>query len=279
VPQTRADAAVLGGRFLLEQRAGRVGRAELWRAADVVLRRPVAVYLLPEWAPVPGLAAAVQAAAQVNDSRLTTVFDACYDPERPYLVSEWASDPALDHLLLTAGLPDPELAARIVAEAAEALSSAHAYGRPHLRLDLGSLHWGRSDLKITGLGIHAALTGTTALDRPGPTAAALHWPGPAAAALDRPGPTAAALHWPGRTATAPAPVAAAADTAALARILYALLTGHRPDTTASAWHEPRQLRRAVPPMLNAITCHALPAWGTPSISHPAQLAAALCAYL
>ena len=262
-PQTRADAAavgpgqsnavVLGGRFLLEQRMGRVGRAELWRAADVVLRRPVAVYLLPEWAPVPGLAAAVQAAAQVNDSRLTTVFDACYDPERPYLVSEWAGDPALDHLLLSAGLPDPELAARIVAEAAEALASAHAYGRPHLRLDLGSLHWGRSDLKITGLGIHAALTGTTVLDWPGPTVAA---------------PTAAATA-----------VSAAADTAALARILYALLTGHQPDATASAWHEPRQLRRAVPPMLNAITCHALPAWGTPSISHPTQLAAALCAYL
>lgn len=240
-PQTRADAVVLGGRFLLEQRIGRVGLAELWRAADVVLCRPVAVYLLPEWAPVPGLAAAVQAAAQVNDSRLTTVFDACYDPERPYLVSEWAGDPALDQLLLTAGLPDPELAARIVVEAAEALASAHAYGRPHLRLDLGSLHWGRSDLKITGLGIDATLTGTTS-----PTAAA---------------------------------AAAAADTAALARILYTLLTGHQPDTTSSAWHEPRQLRRAVPPMLNAITCHALPAWGTPSISHPTQLVAALCAYL
>jgi hypothetical protein len=199
----------------------------------VVLRRAVAVYLLPEWAPVPGLAGAVQAAARVNDPRLAPVFDACYDPERPYLVSEWAGDPALDQLLVTAGLPDPELAARIVAEAAEALASAHAHGRPHLRLDLDTLHWGSSGLKITGLGIDAALTGTTS------------------------------------------PTPAEADTAALARILYALLTGYRPDATASAWREPRQLRRAVPPMLNAITCHALPAWGPPSIAHPAQLAAAL----
>jgi hypothetical protein len=169
----------------------------------------------------------------VNDPRLAPVFDACYDPERPYLVSEWAGDPALDQLLVTAGLPDPELAARIVAEAAEALASAHAHGRPHLRLDLDTLHWGSSGLKITGLGIDAALTGTTS----------------------------------------PAP--AAADTAALARILYALLTGYRPDPTARAWREPRELRRAIPPMLNAITCHALPAWGAPSISHPAQLASTL----
>jgi hypothetical protein len=255
---TRADAVVLDGRFLLEQRTGRAGVAELWCAQDVVLRRRVAVHLLPERAPVPGLAAAVQAAARVNDPRLAAVFDARYDLERPYLVSEWAGDPALDRLLPTAGLPGPELAARIVAEAAGALASAHAHGRPHLRLDLGSLHWGASGLKITGLGIDAALTGTTS----------------------------------------PAP--AAADTAALARILYALLTGYRPnaagpdtagpdaagidgvgidgvgpDGVGTAWYEPRQLRPEVPPMLNAITCHALPAWGAPSISHPAQLAAAL----
>jgi hypothetical protein len=232
-PQTRTDTIVLGGRFLLDHRIGRVGMAELWRAADTVLQRPVAVHLLPEWAPVPGLAAAVQAAARVSDPRLSAIFDACYDSERPYLVSEWADDPDLEHLTLAAGLPAPETAARVVAEAAEALSSAHAHGRPHLRLGLGSLHWGRSGLKITGLGIDAALTGTSS----------------------------------------PAP--AEADTAALAGILYTLLTGYRPGPAAGAWYEPRELRSEVPPMLNAITCHALPAWGVPSICHPAQLAAAL----
>jgi serine/threonine protein kinase len=242
-PQTRADAVVLGGRFLLDQRAGRAGVAELWRAQDVVLRRPVAVHLLPERAPVPGLAAAVRAAARVSDPRLAPIFDACYDPERPYLVSEWAGDPSLERLLLTAGLPGPGLAARIVAEAAEALATAHAHGRPHLRLDLGKLHWGASGLKITGLGIDAALTGT-------------------------------ALTQTALTGTG-SPAPAAADTAALARILYALLTGYQPDAAASSWHDPRELRPEVPPMLSAITCHALPAWGTPSIGHPAQLAAAL----
>jgi serine/threonine protein kinase len=232
-PQTRADTVVVGGRFLLGQRIGRVGVAERWLATDTLLQRPVAVHLLPERAPIPGLAAAIQAAARVNDPRLATVYDACYHQERPYLVSEWAGDPDLERLVLEAGLPGPGLAASIVAEAAEALASAHAHGRPHLRLELDSVHWGSSGLKITGLGIDAALTGMTS----------------------------------------PAP--AAADTVGLAGILYTLLTGYRPGAPADARHEPRELRREVPPMLNAIACHTLPAWGVPSIRHPAQLAAAL----
>lgn len=233
-PQTRTDDPVLGGRFRLNRPIGQVGPAQLWQAVDVVLRRPVAVHMLPEWTPVPGLAAAVQAAAGVSDTRLATVFDACYDPERPYLVSEWAGDPSLARLLPT-GLPDPGLAAHIMAEAAQALAAAHAQDRPHLHLDLTHLHWGPSGLKITGLGIDAALSGA----------------------------------W--------SPDPAAADTVALARILYTLLTGYWPGDRAAAGapYEPRDLRPAVPPELNAIVCHALPAWGTPSISHPARLAAAL----
>lgn len=233
-PRTTTDGLVLGGRFRLEEPIGPVGPAQLWRAVDIVLRRPVTVHMLPAWTPVPGLAAAVQAAAGVSDTRLTTVFDACYDPEGPYLVSEWAADPTLDQWLTT-GLPGPGLAAHIVAEAAHAVAAAHAQARPHLRLDLNHLHWGTSGLKITGLGIDAALSG------------------------------------------AGSPYPAAADTVALARILYTLLTGYWPSDRAAAgapW-EPRELRPAVPIRLNAIACHALPAWGMPSICHPAQFSAAL----
>ena len=233
-PRTRTDDLVLGGRFRLDQPIGQVGPARLWRAMDVVLRRHVAVHMLPALTPVPGLAAAVQAVAGVNDSRVATVYDACYEPDRPYLVSEWAGNPTLEQLLPT-GLPDPGLAAHIIAEAAQALAAAHAQGRPHLRLDLKHLHWGNSGLKITGLGIDAALCGVSSPDP------------------------------------------AAADTIALARILFTLLTGYWPGDRAAAgapW-EPRQLRPEVPVRLNAILCHALPAWGTPSISNPAQLAFAL----
>jgi hypothetical protein len=86
--------------------------------------------------------------------------------------------------------------------------------------------------------------------------------------------------------------AAALDTTALAKVLYALLTGYWPGDEPTALpaaprnriglREPRELRPGVPPMLNAIVCHALrgqPGWGTASISTPAQLAAALTATL
>jgi hypothetical protein len=221
----------------------------VWKATDEVLRRPVTVHLLPPWVPVkPEVAAAVRASARVNDPRFATVLDADYCADRPYIISEWAADPTIEELLLT-GLPSPALAALIVADAAAALANAHEAGRPHLCLGPRSLHWGRGGLKITGLGTDAALSGADA------------------------------------TSLA---VAYVVDTTDLARILYALLTGHWPGNeptvlvpaprTRTAFFEPRQVQPGVPSILNAITCNALPGqpgWGRPSIFTPAELATAL----
>jgi hypothetical protein len=237
---------VLGGRFRLDCRVSGTGGISLWKATDEVLRRPVAVHLLPAWSPArSSVAQAVQAGARVSDPRLATVFDADYSADCPYIVSEWACDPNLEDLLRT-GLPSPALAALIIAEAADALAIAHESGRPHLCLGPRSLHWGRSGMKITGLGIDAALSGADASEP------------------------------------------ASADTTALARILYALLTGYWPGDEANTLpsairprtglYEPRQIRAGVPGILNAITCHAMqgqPGWGWPSISTPAGLATAL----
>jgi hypothetical protein len=250
-PRTHADPVVLEGRFRLDCRVSEGDGVSLWRATDQVLRRSVAVHLLPAWTPLPpGLAQAVQASARVNDARLAPIFDISFSPECPCIISEWAGDPNLEDLLLT-GLPDPSLAAFIVAEAADAISAAHEGGRPHLRLGLRSLHWGSSGLKITGLGIDAALSGADPAD-------------------------------PARTDPA------RTDTEALARILYALLTGYWPGDEATALrparrnraglYEPRQLSAGVPAILNAIICQALPgqpSWGQASIRTPHALATAL----
>lgn len=233
---THADPVLLDGRFRLDWQISQRDGVSLWRATDELLCRPVAVRLLPAWTPVaPALAEAVQASARVNDARLAPIFDISYSAESPYIVSEWAGDPTLADLLRT-GLPSPALAAFIVAEAAAALSLAHAGGRPHLRLGLRSLHWGSSGLKITGLGIDAALSaaetaGTAGTADPGGT-----------------------------------------DTAALAQILYALLTGYWPAENAP---EPRQLSAGVPAILNAIVCQALPGAGPSSIRTLDGLATAL----
>ena len=247
----------LGGRFRLDERvtaaSGRsVWLGSLWRATDELLCRPVAVHLLPREVRVPAhVMAAVQAAARVNDSRLATIYDTDCDIEGPYIVSEWTPGTHLEDLVLS-GLPSPALAAAMIADAADALAVAHRAGRPHLCLNPRSLRWDTgSGLKITGLGIDAALHG---VDTAGVGAA-----GPAAAAV--------------------------ADTMALARMLYALLTGCWPGDEPTALpaaprhngqvYTPRQVRAGVPGVLDAITCHALQLQARSAVLSPAGLAAAL----
>ena len=244
---THGPATWLGGRFRLDERISAAGGLSLWKATDELLGRPVAVYLLPSGLEVPrSVVEAVQAAARVNDPRLATVYDTDYGIEGPHIVSEWTPGTHLEDLVLS-GLPSPALAAAMIADAADALAVAHQAGRPHLCLSPRSLRWDAgSGLKITGLGIDAALSGANACD-------------------------------PG-----------AADTSALARMLYALLTGYWPGEEATALpaaprhrgglYTPRQVRAGVPGILDAITCHALqiqPPSAPRSVLTPAGLAMAL----
>src|SRR5271169_1535820 len=202
VPYGRPGPTIwLGGRFRLDERVTAADglslwEASLWKATDDLLRRPVAVHLLPRGVPVPArVVEAVQAAARVSDPRLATIYDTDYSIEGPYIVSEWTPGTYLEDLVLS-GLPSPALAAAMIADAADALAVAHQAGRPHLCLSPRSLRWDAgSGLKITGLGIDAALSGTRAAD-------------PAAAAV--------------------------ADTIALGRMLYALLTGCWPGDEVTA---------------------------------------------
>jgi hypothetical protein len=235
---TRVADRLLGGRFQLDERIsgfpGPCGASwearglSLWKATDRLLGRPVTIYLLPS-GPVPAaVGGAVRSAARVSDPRLAAIYDTDFTAERPYVVAEWTPGTHLEDLVLS-GLPRPALAAAMIADAADALAVAHQARRPHLRLTPRSLRWDPgSGLKITGLGLDAALCGSTD------------------------------------------PVIAdpvAADTTALARMLYALLTGYWPGDDATALppaprHKgqvctPRQVRAGVPAILDAIACRGL----------------------
>jgi len=246
-PGRYGAAPWLGGRFRLDERVTTAGGLPLWKATDELLRRPVSIHLLPSGVPVPPrVVEAVQAAARVSDPRLATIYDTDYDTDGPYIVSEWTRGTHLEDLVLS-GLPRPALAAAMIADAADALAVAHQAGRPHLCLGPRSLRWDTgSGLKITGLGIDAALSGTGAADP------------------------------------------AAADTMALARMLYALLTGFWPGDEPTTLpvaprhkgrvYTPRQVRAGVPGVLDAITCHALqlqPPGAPRPVLTPAGLAMAL----
>ena len=246
----------LGGRFRLDERislddqvsgfpgpcgSSREARGlSLWKATDQLLSRPVTIYLLPAGRVPRAVTDAVQAAAKVSDPRLATIYDTDFDEQCPYIVTEWTPGTHLEDLVLSGpfppALPQPALAAAMIADAADAIAVAHRAGRPHLRLTPHSVRWHPGcGLKITGLGLDAALCGST--ERPGSTEGG--------AAAD--------------------PVAA--DTTALARMLYALLTGYWPGDEPTALppaprHKghvctPRQVRAGVPALLDAIAYRGL----------------------
>src|ERR1019366_7389542 len=216
----------LGGRYRLEDRVAAASGWAAWKAIDEILARAVTVLTFaPGFPRISEAITAARAASRLTDSRLAQVFDVEDDWDRAYVVMEWAAGAPLDDLLASGPL-EPARGARIVAEAAAALSAAHAAGLAHLCLTPASLRMTQGGgVKVIGLGIDAALSGATAED-PALTDttglgrllyAALtgHWPGPDYPALP------------------PAPMA----------------DGNP--------RRPRQVRAGVPAALDDITCQAL----------------------
>jgi hypothetical protein len=239
----------LGGRYRLEDRTAAAGGWAAWKAIDEILARPVTVVTFePGFPRARETVTAARAAGRLTDARLTQVFDVEDDWDHAYIVMEWAAGDSLDDLL-AAGPIDPGRAAQLVAEAAAALSVAHAAGLAHLCLQPGSLRWTpNSGVKIVGLGVDAALTGITSEDPAADDTRGLasllyaaltgHWPGPDCPSLP------------------PAPTA---------------------DGQA---RRPRQITAGVPALLDDITCRALfqhGRRGAAALSTPGELAVELTA--
>src|ERR1019366_7455535 len=149
----------LGGRYRLEDRvAGAAGWAAC-KAIDETLARAVTVFTFaPGFPRIREVVTAARAASRMNGSRLAQVFDVEDDWDRAYIVMEWAAGDTLEDLL-SAGPIDPGRGARIVAEAAGALSVAHAAGLAHLCLTPESLRWTPGGgVKVVGLAIGPART-------------------------------------------------------------------------------------------------------------------------
>jgi hypothetical protein len=146
---------------LLAERAG----ARLWRAVDEVLRRSVAVDVLPSDSPrASAMVQAARRAAVVTDGRFLRVLDAAEENGDVYVVREWAPGESLD-LVLADGPLTHRRAAWIVHEVAEAVSVAHSAGIYHLRLTPENvLVTDTGGVKIIGLATDAALHGVKHAD-------------------------------------------------------------------------------------------------------------------
>jgi serine/threonine protein kinase len=267
----------LAGRYRLEDRVSESGGSTLWKAIDEILARPVAIRTFaPDFARAGEVVTAARAASRLTDPRLTQVFDADDSGERAYVVSEWVVGENLEDLLHN-GPMEPERAAALLAEAAEAIAAAHRAGLSHLRLTPANLIWSTGGtVKVTGLAVEAALTGGAA--PPGE-------PDPATAdarGLGRLLYAAVTAHWPGDSpaisgavlaADAPAGDGGAAGSpdAAATRLPAAPRAGGQV-------YAPRQVLGGVPGALDSLICRALGIHlrnGQPPFSGPEEVAAAL----
>jgi serine/threonine protein kinase len=155
----------LGGRYRLEDRIAASGGWAAWKAIDEILARPVSVITFaPGFPRLQQVVTAARAASRLTDTRLTQVFDVEDGWEHPYIVLEWPVGDTLTDLLADGSIDAPA-GVRIVAEVAAAISGAHAAGIAHLCLQPEAVRWtAAGDLKLTGLGIDAALAGISADD-------------------------------------------------------------------------------------------------------------------
>ncbi len=257
----------LAGRYRLVDQVSAGNGWTMWKAMDETLARPVSVLTFaPGFPRMPQVVTAARAASRLTDPRLAQVFDVedggyassggdggVVPPgaNAAYVVLEWVGGETLTDLLADAPL-DPSRACALVADAARALAGAHAAGQAHLRLTPDTLRWTRSSgVKITGLGIDAALAGDAL--------------------------TAAAASDP-----------AATDTRDLAALLYAALTGYWPGesqtrlppapTTDGTVCSPRQVTADVSSGVDGVVCRALlqrPGRQGPPILAPGAFADAL----
>src|SRR5579859_4866061 len=237
----------LGGRYRLEDRVNASSGWAAWKAIDETLARPVTVLTFARGFPrITEVVTAARAASRLTDARLAQVFDVEEDWDHAYVVMEWVAGDSLEDLLADGPL-DPGQGAEIIAQGAEALAVAHAAGVAHLCLNPDSLRWTPGGgVKITGIGVNAALVGVTADD-------------PALADTEGLGKllyAALTAHWPGGDwpSLPPAPE----------------MDGHL--------CSPRQVRAGVPAGIDDVACRVLfqhMADGGPSIATPAMLATAL----
>jgi eukaryotic-like serine/threonine-protein kinase len=164
---------LLADRYRLESRIATGGMGEVWRAADLVLGRQVAVKLLPAgYAQHPETLARFRAearhAAAVSHPGIAQIYDYgdASEGQPPFLVMELVDGRPLTQLL-AAGPLGQERTLDLVTQVAAGLAAAHAAGLVHRDIKPGNLLVSASGtVKITDFGI-AYAAGSAPLTRTG----------------------------------------------------------------------------------------------------------------
>ncbi|MGH8868079.1 MAG: serine/threonine-protein kinase [Actinomycetes bacterium] len=169
--ETRSGA-VLAGRYQLADRIGTGGMAEVFRAEDVVLERPVAVKMLH-----PGIDAGaarerlrseVRLLARMSHPGLVSVYDAGDQDDRGFVVMQLVEGGTLAERLAVGALARDEVT-RLASQLAEVLAYLHSQNLVHRDLKPSNVLLGSSGrVLLTDFGIarmldaaHVTATDTT----------------------------------------------------------------------------------------------------------------------
>jgi serine/threonine-protein kinase len=164
---------VLSGRYELSQLVARGGMAEVHRARDHLLDRPVAVKILfPELSVdksfVERFRREAQAAANLSHPNIVPVFDWGEDGGTYFIVMELVDGRALSSILRGSGPMHPDRAAEIASDVASALAYAHRHGVVHRDVKPGNvLITDEGVVKVTDFGIARALNTEESLTQTG----------------------------------------------------------------------------------------------------------------
>ena len=175
-PDIQQNGMLLGNRYRLSERIAIGGMGQVWRAADELLGRPVAVKLLSARHAADEqfrtrFQAEARYAASLSHRGIARVYDYGGSGEGPgadgppgsgvpYLVMELVEGEPLSAALARDGRMPADVTLDIVAQAARALAAAHAAGIVHRDIKPGNLLLTpERQVKITDFGIARAAVG------------------------------------------------------------------------------------------------------------------------
>jgi serine/threonine-protein kinase len=223
-------------RYTLIERLASGGSAEVWRAHDDQLDRPVAVkrlhpHLVPDEASRQRLVTEARAAAGLSHPVIVGVYDVDASGDWPAIVMELVDGEPLSARIAREGPLEPRAAAVIAADVADALYHAHQRGVIHRDVKAGNVllsHDGRT--RLVDFGIAHSLS-------------------PAAARLTQTGTVIGTLPSMAPEQLADGPITPRADLYGLGVVLHEALTGRPPYDTTSPLALAEAQRAGPPPLV------------------------------